>query len=117
MTSEIIAAITGAAIALVGGIVGAILQHVLYLRAEKKKMGWEEEKAKARELRGNLMATNLSPAVSAILRGAKQDIVALEGGSVRDVTQTPGEPMEAEAAISKGNVEIVPAAKQDESAD
>lgn len=51
MTSEIIAALIGAGIALVGGIVGAFLQHFLSLRTdriEREREAWEN---KARWLR------------------------------------------------------------------
>ena len=51
MTSEIIAALIGAGIALVGGIVGAFLQHFLSLRADriKRERDRQEEEARRKE--------------------------------------------------------------------
>jgi uncharacterized membrane protein YhiD involved in acid resistance len=48
VTSEIIAALIGAGIALMGGIVGAFLQHVLSLRADriKRERHWQEEESR-----------------------------------------------------------------------
>lgn len=51
MTSEIIAALIGAGIALVGGIVGAFLQHFLSLRTDriKRERDRQEEEARRKE--------------------------------------------------------------------
>jgi hypothetical protein len=51
VTSEIIAALIGAGIALVGGIVGAFLQHFLSLRADriKRERDRQEEEARRKE--------------------------------------------------------------------
>ena len=51
MTSEIIAALIGAGIALVGGIAGAFLQHFLSLRADriKRERDRQEEAARRKE--------------------------------------------------------------------
>jgi hypothetical protein len=48
VTSEIIAALIGAGIALAGGIVGAFLQHVLSLRTDriKRERDWQEEESR-----------------------------------------------------------------------
>jgi uncharacterized membrane protein YhiD involved in acid resistance len=48
VTSEIIAGLIGAGIALVGGIVGAFLQHLLSLRTDriKRERGRQEEESK-----------------------------------------------------------------------
>lgn len=64
MPSKMIAALIGAGIALVGGIVGAFLQHFLNLRFERKKMEWQAEKDGAQELRHRLLDTALSPGLS-----------------------------------------------------
>ena len=48
MTSEIIAALIGAGIALVGGIVGAFLQHFLSLRADRTKRERDRQEEEAR---------------------------------------------------------------------
>jgi hypothetical protein len=48
VTSEIIAALIGAGIALVGGIVGAFLQHFLSLRADRIKGERDREEKEAR---------------------------------------------------------------------
>ena len=48
MTSEIIAALIGAGIALVGGIVGAFLQHFLSLRTDKIKRERDRQEEEAR---------------------------------------------------------------------
>jgi uncharacterized membrane protein YhiD involved in acid resistance len=51
VTSEIIAALIGAGIALVGGIVGAFLQHFLSLRTDriKRERDRQEEEARRKE--------------------------------------------------------------------
>ena len=51
MTSEIIAALIGAGIALVGGIVGAFLQHFLSLRTDriKRERDRQEEEARSKQ--------------------------------------------------------------------
>jgi hypothetical protein len=51
VTSEIIAALIGAGIALVGGIVGAFLQHFLSLRTDriKRERDRQEEEARRRQ--------------------------------------------------------------------
>ena len=51
MTSEIIAALIGAGIALVGGIVGAFLQHFLSLRTDRIKRERDAREEKVRGLR------------------------------------------------------------------
>jgi hypothetical protein len=51
VTSEIIAALIGAGIALVGGIVGAFLQHFLSLRADRIKGERDAREEKVRGLR------------------------------------------------------------------
>lgn len=51
MTSEIIAALIGAGIALVGGIVGAFLQHFLSLRMDRIMRERDARKEKVRGLR------------------------------------------------------------------
>ena len=51
MTSEIIAALIGAAIALVGGIVGAFLHHFLSLRTDRIKRERDRQEEEARSLR------------------------------------------------------------------
>jgi len=51
VTSEIIAALIGAGIALVGGIVGAFLQHFLSLRTDRIKRGRDAREEKVRGLR------------------------------------------------------------------
>lgn len=51
MTSEIIAALIGAGIALVGGIVGAFLQHFLSLRMDRIVRERDARKEKVRGLR------------------------------------------------------------------
>ncbi len=51
MTSEIIAALIGAGIALVGGIAGAFLQHFLSLRADRIKGERDAREEKVRGLR------------------------------------------------------------------
>ena len=48
MTSEIIAALIGAGIALVGGIVGAFLQHFLSLRTDRIKRERDRQEEEAR---------------------------------------------------------------------
>ena len=48
MTSEIIAALIGAGIALVGGIVGAFLQHFLSLRADRIKRERDRQEEQTR---------------------------------------------------------------------
>jgi hypothetical protein len=48
VTSEIIAALIGAGIALVGGIVGAFLQHFLSLRADRIKRERDRQEEEAR---------------------------------------------------------------------
>jgi hypothetical protein len=48
VTSEIIAALIGAGIALVGGIVGAFLQHFLSLRADRMKRERDRQEGEAR---------------------------------------------------------------------
>jgi hypothetical protein len=48
VTSEIIAALIGAGIALVGGIVGAFLQHFLSLRADRIKRELDSQQEEAR---------------------------------------------------------------------
>jgi uncharacterized membrane protein YhiD involved in acid resistance len=48
VTSEIIAALIGAGIALVGGIVGAFLQHFLSLRNDRIKRERDRQEEKAR---------------------------------------------------------------------
>jgi len=48
VTSEIIAALIGAGIALVGGIVGAFLQHFLSLRTDKIKRERDRQEEEAR---------------------------------------------------------------------
>jgi len=45
MSSEIVATIVGAGIALAGGIAGALIQHFLHLRAERKKLEWAVQAA------------------------------------------------------------------------
>ena len=50
MTSEIIAALIGAAIALVGGIVGAFLHHFLSLRTDRIKRERDRQEEGARSL-------------------------------------------------------------------
>ena len=47
MTSEIIAALIGAGIALVGGIVGAFLQHFLSLRTDRIKRERDRQEAES----------------------------------------------------------------------
>jgi hypothetical protein len=51
VTSEIIAALIGAGIALVGGIVGAFLQHFLSLRTDriKRERDRQEEEARSKQ--------------------------------------------------------------------
>ena len=51
MTSEIIAALIGAGIALAGGIVGAFLQHFLSLRTDriKRERDRQEEEARSKQ--------------------------------------------------------------------
>jgi hypothetical protein len=51
VTSEIIAALIGAGIALVGGIVGAFLQHFLSLRTDRIKRERDAREEKVRGLR------------------------------------------------------------------
>jgi len=51
VTSEIIAALIGAAIALVGGIVGAFLHHFLSLRTDRIKRERDRREEEARSLR------------------------------------------------------------------
>jgi hypothetical protein len=51
MTSEITAALVGAGIALVGGIVGAFLQHFLSLRTDRIKRERDVREAKVRSRR------------------------------------------------------------------
>ena len=51
MTSEIIAALIGAGIALVGGIVGAFLHHFLSLRTDRIKRERDAREEKVRGLR------------------------------------------------------------------
>jgi len=51
VTSEIIAALIGAAIALVGGIVGAFLHHFLSLRTDRIKRERDRKEEEARSLR------------------------------------------------------------------
>lgn len=59
MTSEIIAALIGAGVALVGGALGAFLQHFLSLRADRikrerdsqKEETWREQKGRAEQVR------------------------------------------------------------------
>jgi transposase len=51
VTSEIIAALIGAAIALVGGIVGAFLHHFLSLRTDRIKRERDRQEEAARSLR------------------------------------------------------------------
>ena len=51
MTSEIIAALIGAAIALVGGIVGAFLHHFLSLRTDRIKRERDRREEEARSMR------------------------------------------------------------------
>jgi hypothetical protein len=51
VTSEIIAAFIGAGIALVGGVVGAFLQHFLSLRADRMKRERDVRQDKVRWLR------------------------------------------------------------------
>jgi hypothetical protein len=51
VTSEIIAALIGAGIALVGGVVGAFFQHFLSLRTDRKKRERDVGEDKARWLR------------------------------------------------------------------
>ena len=51
MTSEIIAALIGAGIALVGGIAGAFLQHFLSLRTDRIKRERDAREEKVRGLR------------------------------------------------------------------
>ena len=51
MTSEIIAALIGAGIALVGGIVGAFLQHFLSLRKDRIKRERDRQDEEARRTR------------------------------------------------------------------
>ena len=55
MTSEIIAVLIGAGIALMGGIVGAFLQHFLSLRTDriKRERDAREEKARGRREKQN----------------------------------------------------------------
>jgi hypothetical protein len=48
VTSEIIAALIGAGIALVGGIVGAFLQHFLSLRTDRIKRARDRQEEEAR---------------------------------------------------------------------
>jgi hypothetical protein len=49
VTSEIIAALIGAGIALVGGIVGAFLQHFLSLRTDRIKRERDRQEVQARK--------------------------------------------------------------------
>jgi DNA-binding transcriptional regulator GbsR (MarR family) len=51
VTSEIVAALIGAGIALVGGIAGAFLQHFLSLRKDRIKRERDAREEKVRELR------------------------------------------------------------------
>ncbi len=48
MTSEIVAALVGAGIVLVGGVVGAFLQHFLSLRADRIKRERDRQEEEAR---------------------------------------------------------------------
>ena len=54
MDIQLTSAIVGAAIALVGGVIGALLQHFLSLRADRIKMEREKKEREAEEIRKSL---------------------------------------------------------------
>jgi hypothetical protein len=69
MSGKMMAALIGAEIALVGGIIGAFLQHFLFLRGERKKLEWQAEKKETQELRQGLLDITLSPGLSPATTG------------------------------------------------
>jgi hypothetical protein len=83
VTSEIIAALIGAGIALVGGIVGAFLQHFLSLRTDRveRERGRQEEEARrkqdGREERGRWLREKQNEAEKAERDSEKREVERL----------------------------------------